>query len=143
MLLGRVEGAEPPPDAPREADERWHVKGRFPSKGVDQNAAQGIGDGGADGIACEMTLNLSFIKRQNVKSRASLSIFLSAQLYQKPTVIIITPPELHRADNTHSCPVYFYAFYLYIAADADRCCAENQFLRAVVADAQLNTHVEK
>jgi uncharacterized spore protein YtfJ len=87
MLFGRVEGAEPPPDAPQQADERRHVKSRFPSEGVDQNAAHGIGHGGADGVACQ-PIKILIIKH-NLFNRIAVKMSKSLKKKQKAAAALI------------------------------------------------------
>jgi hypothetical protein len=51
VLRRAVEGAVPPPNAPKQANQRRSVKCHLPAKRVDQNSAQWKSQGNADTVA--------------------------------------------------------------------------------------------
>jgi len=51
VLRWAVEGAVPPPNAPKKANQRWSVKSHLPAERVDQNSAQWKSQGNANTVA--------------------------------------------------------------------------------------------
>jgi len=74
MLSGRVENAEPPPDAPQEAQNSGHVESRFPAESVDQQPAQRVSHGDAHGVASNYYKQFKCLSPFNINSREMVII---------------------------------------------------------------------